>query len=256
MKFRNLVDWNVYWLLFMLAEFSLLAALPYSITISGDALYDLGISLPNLLAAQFAQATVLFLISIFTGLYLGKKIGFGTPVLDFLIANKKLPSSFIPTMKLAVIIGVLTGFVVFILEMFVFSMYTEPLIRFFVTPPLWERLLYSFYVGIVEELVLRFFLVTLLVWISWKIKRTSGGKPTKTGVWMAIIMVSFIYGLGYLLSSDGGSADQLNVLRVILLNGITGIMFGWLYWKKGLEASIVANLAASVMILVVLGSFV
>lgn len=42
---RDIVDWNIYWLLFMVAEFSLLAALPYGITMSGDALYDLAMNM-------------------------------------------------------------------------------------------------------------------------------------------------------------------------------------------------------------------
>jgi hypothetical protein len=254
MRFRDLVDWNVYWLLFIVAEFSLLAALPYSITLTGEAIYDLGVSLPTVLATQFAQATVLFLVSIFTGLYLGKRTGLGTPVLDSLFRTRNLPANYGSVLKLSVFLGILVSFIIFILDRFVFSIFSEPLTVHLMTPPLWERFLYSFYTGFVEEIVLRFFLMTLLVWISWKIKRTSQGLPTSAGVWMAILIVSFIYGLGYLSSSLSASMEQVQMIAILLFNALAGIAFGWLYWKKGLEAAIIANLTSSLMIFVVLGS--
>ena len=190
MKLRDIVDWNVYWLLFVVAEFTLLLALPYSISIAGDAIYDFGVSLPTVLATQFAQATVLFLVSIFTGLYLGNKVGLEVPILKSLFEGNGLPESFESTMKLSLLLGALVGTVIFILDWFVFSMFTEPLTTRLMAPPLWERVMYSFYAGIVEEIVLRFFLMTLLVWISWKIKKTSDNKPTDVGVWLAIFIVS------------------------------------------------------------------
>ncbi len=254
MKLRDLVDWNIYWLLFMLGEFSLFAALPYSISMSGDAIYDLAVSLPNILAAQFARSTVFFIFSIFIGLYLGKKIGLETPLLTSIFEGKGLPEGFASTVKLSIFLGILASIIIFILDRFVLSMFGEPLLVLLTTPPLWQRLLYTFYAGMVEELVLRFFLLTLLMWISWKIKKTSDGLPTNMGAWIAILLVSFIYGLGYLTKSPSADIDHFLNLRIVILNAIAGISFGWLYWKKGIEAAIIANLTATFMILVVLGS--
>lgn len=255
MRSRELVDWNIYWFLFMLAEFSLLAALPYSITMSEDFLYELAVSLPSLLATQFIRSTVILMISIFIGLYLGKKVGFGTPILSSLSETRKLPSETVPTVKLSVLMGLILSIVMFILDYFVFSMFTESLIVFMTTPPLWQRFLYFIYAGIVEEIVLRFLLVTLLVWISWKIKKTANGQPTRTGVWISILLISLIYGIGYAISYSPLIMDQILALRFVVLNGIAGIVMGWLYWKKGLEASLIANLTASFVFFVVLGSF-
>ncbi len=255
MRFRELVDWNIYWVLFVLAEFSLLAALPYSISITGDAIYDFGGSLPKVLGAQFAHATILFLISIFTGLYLGKKVGLETPFLSSVFEKRKLPSDAGNTMKMVISLGLLAGIIIFILDRFIFSIYLEPLTDMIASPPLWERILYVLYVGLVEELVLRFFLMTLLVWISWKIKKKADGFPTSTGIWFAILIVSFIYGLGIVLSTSM-EIDNSGTLRIMIWNGITGMIFGWIYWKKGLEASIIANMSFTFVLLVVLGSLI
>ncbi|SDG06509.1 CAAX protease self-immunity [Methanolobus vulcani] len=258
MKFRDIrdiVDWNVYWLLFMLAEFSLLAALPYAITMSGDALYDMAMAIPTILAAQFARSTVIFLVGIFTGLYLGKKVGLKTPVLSSLFEDRSLPSDFKSSFSISVLYGVIISFLIVILDTLVFTRYSESLLLYLTTPPLWQRFLYSFYVGVTEEVVLRFFLMTFLVWITWKVKKNSEGKATDAGIWLSIIMVSSIYSVVYLLFSRE-MMDPTIIMRVAAFNGIASMVFGWLYWKKGLEYSIISNITATIMIFVVFGSLV
>ena len=256
MKFNNIkdiIDWNIYWILFMMAEFSLLAALPYSITMSGDALYDLAGFIPGILAAQFARSTAVFLIGIFIGLFLGKKIGLGTPVLSSVFEDRKLPADLNSSLKLSILAGLLIAAITCITDKAIFSTFDDPLLEYLTTPPLWERILYSFHVGITEEIVLRFFLVTLLMWLTWKIKKDDEGKPTVIGAWLSIIVISLVYALLYLFFARESMA-QTTIARIMIINGLAGIVFGWLYWKKGLEYSIIANLVASLMIFVVLGS--
>ncbi len=255
MDIKNIVDQKIFWFLFMAAEFSMIVAVPYAVSISGDAIYDIGISLPMLLATQIAQGTGLLILSILTGIVLGKKVGLRTPVLESLFKGKGLPADFNQSLKLSVVLGIFSGTLIFAVDRLVFSMFTEPLTELLSSPPLWQRFLYSFYAGVVEELVLRFFLLTLLVWISWKIKRTSENLPTKTGVWLSILLVSILYSIGY-ISSLSVTSDTNVVLDIGIgfLSLVNGIIFGWLYWKKGLEASIISNFTASLTMLVVLGS--
>ncbi|MBP1908461.1 CPBP family glutamic-type intramembrane protease [Methanolobus bombayensis] len=258
MKFkdiRDVVDWNIYWLLFMVAEFSLLAALPYAITMSGDALYDQAMAVPVILASQFARSTVIFLAGIFTGLYLGKKVGLKTPVLNSLFEDRHLPFDFKPAFTQSLIFGIIISLFILILDTLIFTRYSESLLIYLTTPPLWERILYSVYISVVEEIVLRFFLVTLLVWISWKIKKTSQGNPTDIGVWISIIIVSSIYALIYLFFSRE-NMDIALAMRIAVFNWVAGTGFGWIYWKKGLEYSIIANFVATAMLFVVFGSLV
>jgi membrane protease YdiL (CAAX protease family) len=42
------------------------------------------------------------------------------------------------------------------------------------------------------------------------------------------------------------------VTRIILLNALGGIVFGCLYWKKGLEAAIIAHFSADIVLHVLL----
>ncbi|KXS42531.1 MAG: Abortive infection protein [Methanolobus sp. T82-4] len=255
MDARNIVDQKIFWSLFLVAELSAIASVPYGVSISGDAIYEYGISPPMILATQFARGTILLILAILTGIVLGKKVGLKTPVLESLFEGKGLPADFYQSLKLSVILGVFAGTLIFATDRFVFSMFIEPLTPLLSSPPLWQRFFYSFYAGIIEEIVLRFFLLTLLVWITWKIKRTPEDRPTDMGVWLSILLVSVLYGIGYISSLSLPTDPGLIVdLGIVSLGMVTGTIFGWLYWKKGLEASIIANFTASLTLFVILGS--
>jgi hypothetical protein len=69
------------------------------------------------------------------------------------------------------------------------------------------------------------------------------------------MLASILYGLGYVSSLS--SPIELNTvfaLGIVILNIMAGSVFGWLYWKKGLEAAILANVTSMLTILVILGS--
>jgi membrane protease YdiL (CAAX protease family) len=41
------------------------------------------------------------------------------------------------------------------------------------------------------------------------------------------------------------------VVGTVLLNAIGGVVFGWLYWRRGIEAAMVAHLTADLTLHVV-----
>ncbi len=75
--------------------------------------------------------------------------------------------------------------------------------------------------------------MTFLVWVFFKIKKTKENQPTDTGIWLAILVSSFLFGLTHLPTTSAVvEITLLILLRAVLLNGIGGVVFGWLYWKK------------------------
>ncbi|PKL71234.1 MAG: CPBP family intramembrane metalloprotease, partial [Methanobacteriales archaeon HGW-Methanobacteriales-2] len=38
------------------------------------------------------------------------------------------------------------------------------------------------------------------------------------------------------------------IARAIVLNGIGAIIFGWLYWKKGLESAMISHFSADIVL--------
>jgi membrane protease YdiL (CAAX protease family) len=118
--------------------------------------------------------------------------------------------------------------------------------------PLWKALLACFYGGIGEEVLCRLFLMTLMVWISTFFARTQEGRPTVSGIWLAIVLSSVMFGLGHLpITGDLVPLSPMVVARALLLNGVAGIIFGWLYQKNGFESAMISHFTCDVTLHVV-----
>ena len=61
-----------------------------------------------------------------------------------------------------------------------------------------------------------------------------------------------VFGLSHLPATAAlTTITSLVIFRAVLLNGIAGIIFGWLFWKKGLEAAIISHFVADIVLLVI-----
>jgi membrane protease YdiL (CAAX protease family) len=116
-------------------------------------------------------------------------------------------------------------------------------------PPAWQGFLASFYGGIVEEILLRLFVMSLLVWLGSFISKTTEGKPTSAVFWIANILAAVLFGLGHLPATALIiPLTPLVITRAIMLNGLAGIGFGYLYWKRGLESAMIAHFSADIVL--------
>jgi len=112
-------------------------------------------------------------------------------------------------------------------------------------PTLEGRFLYG---GITEEIIMRFGLMTFVVWIFKKIIRQ---KPNWIYI-VGIILSSFFFAIGHLPIVFNLIEDPTTILisYIIAGNMIGGVIFGWLYWKKGLASAMIAHIFAHVVMLV------
>ena len=120
-------------------------------------------------------------------------------------------------------------------------------------------MLAALYGGITEEILTRLFLVTLLAWtLSW-FSHLGDGKPSNLAMWIAIVSAAIIFGLGHIPAVLASTPFSFFILaRAILLNGIYGTLFGYLYWKRGLESSMMSHFTSDLLVHVILpimGSF-
>lgn len=102
--------------------------------------------------------------------------------------------------------------------------------------------------GIVEEVTARLFLMSLTVVLLWKI---FAGAEEKAPVWtvaVADVIAALLFTAGHLatfIPSFGWT--PLIIVRCLLLDGVTGMVYGWLYGKNGLPCSMQAHMAAEVV---------
>lgn len=62
-------------------------------------------------------------------------------------------------------------------------------------------------------------------------------------------MVAIIFGLGHLpVAFKLVTPSFFEIFRILLLNWIPGIAFGWLYWSRGLWTAMTAHFMADLVL--------
>lgn len=256
-------NWKIFFIVWIAAVIGVIAVIPYSLTLQGGTLQDLDlpIPLPVLLTIQIAQNAVMFGILTALGLLFANRIGLGLPTLEARLNGESVADRVRALLPLSIIIGVVASLLIIGLEAAVFQPALARELGDSVNalnlqtaqPPAWQGFLASFYGGISEEVMLRLFVMSLIAWLGSFISKTAEGKPTSAVFWTAIILAAILFGLGHLpATANLIPLTPLVITRAIVLNGLAGVAFGWLYWKRGLESAILAHFSADIVLHVLL----
>jgi len=232
MKIKNLIDWKLFLVMLAGASASVIAVFPLLITTQGEALRELPLPLPVVLLASTIQSVVLISIALFVGLRLGKNVGLETPILSDWLAKRPFKTRLKRVAKLSSIFGIFVGVAIIMADK-IFSFFFQPTSTVSIIP--WQGFLGSFYGGIVEEILMRFFLMTLLVWIFCKIRKRKG-VPSSLSMWSAISIASVVFGFGHLPATTLiYTVTPLVVARAIILNSIGGLCLVGFFGKRVLN---------------------
>lgn len=101
------------------------------------------------------------------------------------------------------------------------------------------------YGGIIEEIMLRLFFMSLIAFIIWKLfykKYKKENIPTVVFV-IANVVSAVVFATSHLPATIAlfGTLTPVLLFRCFLLNGGFGLVFGYLYRKFGLQYSIIAH---------------
>lgn len=231
-----------------LAGLSVIAVLPYLLQLAPDVAKRIPRPFPILAALQAAQAFVLLGGLSFLGLRMGHAVGLGSPLLQGAL-QRRAPAWRELRPLHAAVLGVLAALVVIAASRVLDPLLPSPLhpiADLGTVRSALNGLLASFYGGIAEELQLRLFLMTLLVWLFSRFGRRSPGPVT---YWVAIVIAAVLFGIGHLpTAAKVWGLDGIVILRTIVLNAIAGLAFGWLYWKRGIEMAMLAHFSADIVL--------
>jgi len=260
---KTLINWKVFFILWIAGILATIAVLPYALELQSSALSSLNlpIPLPVLIALQTVQTAILFAILIFAGMFFASRVGLGTPILDAATHAEPVADKVRAILPLSISLGVIGTLLILGLEIFFFqpAMLKElgdaahALNLQTSQPAAWKGLLASFYGGIAEEILLRLLVMSFFVWLGHFISRSTEGKPTAAVMWTANILAAVLFGLGHLPTTALlVPLTPLVIARAVVLNGVLGIVFGWLYWKRGLEAAMISHFSADIVLHVLL----
>ena len=213
-----------------------IAVIPYTMEINASLFEQVPFSLPVLILLQSVQVGILLLIGNFIGLRLGASIDLDSPLARALVYRLSSPKLALKNFVTPIVTGFLAGLLIIGLDFLVQPF--MPVTNQGEVPSIarWKGFLASFYGGITEELLLRLFLMTLITWVIWKIIMRGKGVPKSGIYWAGIILAAILFGVGHLpAASLIWPLTPIVVLRIVFLNAIPGMAFGYLYWKRGFE---------------------
>ncbi len=106
-----------------------------------------------------------------------------------------------------------------------------------------------FYGGVIEEVLLRLFMMSLTAWLAWKIFFRREATPPTGVIIAANIAAALLFAAGHLPSTMQmfGEITPMILLRCFLLNGAGGLVFGYLYRKYGIQYSMTAHAGAHIV---------
>ncbi len=247
-------NWRQFWVLWIAGMLGTVAVLPYALTLveKSGKLREIPVPLPLVLVLQLAQTGILLALAVGLGLWLARRIGLTTPLVEAWLAKGKVAEEFKRIRAPSIGLGIFAGTLILILEIAFFRPHLPPALRQ-ATPPAWQGLLASLYGGIVEEIFIRLFLLSLIAWLLLKVSKFPPGQLPLVLFWVANVMAALLFGLGHLPAAKLLTAlTPLIIVRTLLLNGIAGVIFGYLFWKRGLESAMLAHFSADIVIHVIL----
>ena len=248
-------SWKLFFLLWIMTILGLIAVIPYTLTLQSNLLakIQLPIPLPVLILIQISFNSIFIGFLVGIGLLLASKSGLGLPYMENRLLGRQKPFDFKRVLIFSVLVGIVSALVLSAFDEWLFlPLMARHGISFpeNVIPPAWQGFLASFYGGITEEVLLRLFLLTLFAWLGWHFTRKKYERPTLIILWISNILAAIIFGLGHFpgVLSMEIPLNFVVITRTLFLNGLAGLVFGWLYFTYGLESAMVAHFSADIML--------
>lgn len=251
-------DWRLFLVLCVLGFLASFLIIPYALVLTDPAnLVTLGGETQVLvmtIAGQVCSGALLFPL-IALGLLAGSKVGLGAPLLARLLKREPGKGAARQALLWGFVAGLLGGALVMGLSAAFGLLIEAEYARLGLEvldlqmPPPWMGFLASISAGITEEIMLRLFLMTSLVWLGSLFWRTPEGKPRAFVLWSANVLSAIAFGLLHFpLATSLALVTPMALLNTLVMNALLGIVFGWLYMKHGLESAMMGHFSTDLVL--------
>jgi len=197
------------------------------------------------------------------GLMLSTSTGLGTPFIEnWLYKEPKRPPLRL-VVSLSVLVVIATSFILVCLRQIsavlaiafgadlsaVVSDSTDFLSNY---PETWKWLFVSFHAGVIEEIMFRLGLMNLLVWIGNRLVSANKKPSRRAVIWIANLIAAFVFGAFHLVGVLPVPDVLFAKASVVVQNALVGLVFGWFFWKFGLESAMLTHFLLDVFFYVVM----
>jgi len=187
------------------------------------------------------------------GLLLANRTGFDLPFIKALLARKPLGKLF----KNDVLAVLISALILSVVAIIVLLMLKPAVQNDFASQglslsdfegrsqaPYWAIGLASFSAGTLEEIGFRLGLMSLIAFLGGLFWKDAANRPASGVIWTAILLVALLFGALHIsnIAELGLPLTPSLIAYAVIGNFFPGILFGWLYWKRGLETAILTHI--------------
>ncbi|RHW76268.1 CPBP family intramembrane glutamic endopeptidase [Colwellia sp. RSH04] len=227
---------------------SILAFIPMLLEVT--LIQDIPLTVSQLQLVSALQTGLMVVLMSWLGCKFANRVNLHAPIIEAVLNKKNFQHKLIKAIQPTLVGGVLGG-----LLMVAFSFISMPYLPVeFVkigeqlNPSWYTRLLYG---GITEEILIRWGMMSLLVWLMYKFIQKNNEEVSSKYFIIAIVITSMLFGIGHLpvINLLGAEMTVGLVSYIIIANSLFGFIAGWLFWKYGLESAIAAHMIAHIVMM-------
>ena len=182
--------------------------------------------------------SLLLALAVALGVMLGQRVGLGTPLVNIALQGRS-PWRGIRFLSLPGLAGGIVGaaWLVTLVMLWPESLsVVDPVYSL----PLLPKLLYG---GITSELLLRYGVMSLVMWLLWKRFGHAQRRPGWLLGWSAVVITALLGGAvpAYLAWSMSATLSGAVLAQLMMCEIVYGLLAGLLFWRYGLEVAILAH---------------
>jgi membrane protease YdiL (CAAX protease family) len=202
-----------------------------------------GMSIETLAALSLIQPALLLIAGAAVGAALAPSLGFTSHVAK---VNVRAPWG--QEVPLAVASGLVIGLVIVGVDIALFGHAASP------APSMSARAIVDglvggvLYGGLTEEIMMRWGLMSFVAWAFVRLFARHATVVSPAIFVVAIVIVALLFAAGHLPAAAMMSSLSAGMVgRILLLNGVAGLLFGWLFWRRSLESAMAAHASVHVV---------
>ena len=196
-------------------------------------IYDQGLNDVAVGAVTAVQSALYGLVLGAGGIFFARKTGLWKD--ERTITKKPLTA--------AVIVAIFGGLAIFLPDVLFFGKHAEVIMDLYAAKPTVSFMIASvLYGGVLEEVMLRLFVMSLIAFLLHRLFNRKSEKPAAVVLIAANVIAALLFSAGHLPTTFImlGSSPVI-LLRCFLLNGGVGLLLGRLYRKTGLRYAMIAH---------------
>ena len=202
-------------------------------------------------ALPLISAAVLYAAVIYLGLRLSPRFGLGAPILGAWLGGGRV-EGVVRTLVSAAALGGAAAVAVVLVAVALRTSHIGPGAGIQAELPWAAGVPLALFAAVNDEIFFRLGAMTGVVWFTVHLLPAPDGSPSKYAMWFSVALSALFYEISDVTPLGvAGLADAADAVgsRALQFVGIAvGALFGWLYWRRGLESAMVAHLAYALVL--------